>query len=36
MCRWSARNAIEREIKKILREYGWVEGRNYTDSTRRD
>ena len=36
MCRWSARHAIEREIKKILREYGWVEGRNYTDSTRRD
>lgn len=36
MCRWSARNAIEREIKKILREYGWVEGRNYTDSTSKD
>ena len=36
MCRWSVKNAIEREIKKILREYGWVEGRNYTDSTRRD
>ena len=36
MCRWSARHAIEREVKKILREYGWVEGRNYTDSTRRD
>ena len=36
MCRWSVRNTIEREIKKILKEYGWVEGRNYTDSTRRD
>jgi hypothetical protein len=36
MCRWSVKNAIEREVKKILREYGWVEGRNYTDSTRRD
>ena len=36
MCRWSVRNTIEREIKKILKEYGWVEGRNYTDSTSRD
>jgi len=35
-CRWSSRNTIEREMKAILKEYGWVEGRNYTDSTQRD
>ena len=35
-CRWSSRNNIEREIRKILREYGWIEGRNYTNSTQRD
>ena len=35
-CRWSSRSAIEREMKAILKEYGWVEGRNYTDSTQKD
>ena len=35
-CRWSSKNAIRREIKAILKEYGWIEGRNYTDSTQRD
>jgi len=35
-CRWSSRGSIERQIQAILKEYGWVEGRNYTDSTQRD
>ena len=35
-CRWSSRGSIQRQINAILKEYGWVEGRNYTDSTRRD
>ena len=33
---WNTQREIEREIKNILKEYGWVEGRNYTDSTQRD
>lgn len=33
---WNNQREIENEMKKILREYGWIEGRNYTDSTRRD
>ena len=35
-CRWSSRSQIQRDLKKILEEYGWVVGRNYTDSTGRD
>ena len=35
-CRWSSRSQIHRDLKKILEEYGWVEGRNYTDNTGRD
>lgn len=35
-CRYTSKRAIEREIQAILKEYGWVEGRNYTDSTQRD
>jgi len=33
---WNTQGEIEREMKNILREYGWVEGRNYTDSKQRD
>ena len=35
-CRWSSRGSIQRQMNAILKEYGWVEGRNYTDSTQRD
>jgi hypothetical protein len=35
-CRYSSRSSIERRMHAILREYGWVEGLNYTDSTQRD
>jgi hypothetical protein len=35
-CRWSSRSRIQRDLKNILKEYGWVEGRNYTDDTSRD
>ena len=35
-CRYTSKRAIEREMQAILKEYGWVEGRNYTDSTQRD
>lgn len=35
-CRWSSRSRIERDLQKILEEYGWVKGRNYTDDTGRD
>lgn len=35
-CRWSSRNTIQRQIKAILKEYGWIEGRNYTDDTSKD
>jgi len=33
---WNTTRDIEKEMKAILREYGWIEGKNYTDSTRRD
>lgn len=35
-CRWISRRQIHRELKKILKEYGWVEGRNYTEDPSRD
>ena len=35
-CRWSSRGSIQRQMNAILKEYGWVEGRNYTDDTSRD
>ena len=33
---WGKQSEIEREMKKILRDYGWREELNYTSSTQRD
>lgn len=33
---WEKQKAIEKEMKDILKEYGWMEGRNYTQSKQRD
>jgi len=33
---WNTQREIENEMKNILKEYGWVEGLNYTESTQRD
>ncbi len=33
---WSERSQLSREMEKILAEYGWKEGINYTSSTHRD
>lgn len=35
-CMWSSRRQIQRELEKILKEYGWVEGRNYTEDPSKD
>ena len=33
---WSKKNTLENDIKQVLRDYGWINGVNYTTSTSRD